>query len=202
VRLQFFLCCILYKFDALTATDDLQEKMSLEQRNDYILPSVLLSLLIVLSVFSALGLSVLLVMMQLAKTRRAEKHMRLAMSAEASERREIRAVLNQLGDDDRRAILQKALDIRDDYDPTHDNDWAAANHVFGPQGLDPIYWGVSKDQLIEFGREVRAALHRGEIKGQPDENKPYYYPQWKFDDPKIGPNMHQVTDPLIVVRST
>jgi hypothetical protein len=203
---QFFLCCILYKYDALTASDDLKEKMSLEQRDDYVLPSVLLSVLIVLSVFSTLGLSMLLLIGQLAKDSRLRFALqrRFAMQrqldAEGLKRREMYVQLNNVTEADRREPLQQALRIMD----TSLDEHAAANHVFGPKGLHPMYWGVSKEQLIEFGHEVRTALHRGEIKGQPDPSKKFYYPQEKFYDPAIGPNMHQVTgltDPLMSTRS-
>ena len=73
----------------------------------------------------------------------------------------------------------------------------AAAHLFGVSGLHPIYWGVSKEQLIEFRELVREAMARGDIRGQTDESKPLFYEQAKFDDPKIGPTMHQVNAGLI-----
>ena len=73
----------------------------------------------------------------------------------------------------------------------------AASHLFGSSGLHPIYWGVSKEQLIEFREQVRAAMARGDIRGQPDESQPHFYDQTKFDDPKVGPNIHQVNAGLI-----
>jgi hypothetical protein len=181
-----FLCTIFYKYASLVQLPDIRDRMSIEQRDDFAIAGLLLTIIFMVCVFGALGLSAALLVIQMAKDRR----MSLAMRAEAFERREIRAVLDELHDADRRAKLQKALDIMDD--SSDSSELKAASYLFGHEGLDPIYWGVSKEQLIEFGREVREALHRGEIKGQSDPSMQFYYPQWKFDDPAIGPNMHQV----------
>jgi len=106
----------------------------------------------------------------------------------------MRQSVNELEDEERKRPLLAALDVLQE---TSGNGLEAAEKVFGHDGLHPFYWGVSKEQLVEFGQEVRAALNRGEIQGQPDPNKDFYYPQEKFDDPKIGPNMHQVNTWLI-----
>ena len=69
--------------------------------------------------------------------------------------------------------------------------------LFSERGLHPMYWGVDKSQLATFGDEVRAAMAQGKIRNQPDRTKDFYYPQERFDDPAIGPNMHQVNNGLI-----
>ena len=48
-----------------------------------------------------------------------------------------------------------------------------------------------------FREQVIDAMRRGDIKGQPDPSRPFYYPQEKFLNRKIGPNMHQVNMGLI-----
>ena len=88
-------------------------------------------------------------------------------------------------------LLHDALDMEDA--GTH-GEYGAANLLYQAAGIAPWFWGISKAQLIEFGNIVRAAMNRGEIKGQPDPSKPFYYPKKKFDDPNVGPNMHQVCD--------
>ena len=85
---------------------------------------------------------------------------------------------------DRRALFDKALHLQEEKGGT-----AGAEYLFGADGLDPVYWGVSKQQLEDFGVEVLEAIRKGEIRGQPDRNKQHYYPQERFDDPAIGPNL-------------
>ena len=41
-------------------------------------------------------------------------------------------------------------------------------------------------------------MNRGDIKNQPDKSKDYYYDQKIFDNPQVGPNMHQVNEGLIM----
>ena len=40
-------------------------------------------------------------------------------------------------------------------------------------------------------------MNRGAIQNQPDESKEHYYDQEIFDDPLVGPNMHQVNSGFI-----
>ena len=74
---------------------------------------------------------------------------------------------------------------------------AGAEYLFGAGGLHPVYWGISKQQLKDFGDEAREAIRKGEIRGNPDRRDKYYYPQERFDDPAIGPNIHQVNQGFI-----
>ena len=69
---------------------------------------------------------------------------------------------------------------------------AGAEKLFG--NLHPYRWGISKEQLKAFGGAVRAGMAGGEITNPHgnDPSHPFHYPQAKFDDPNIGPNMHQV----------
>ena len=79
--------------------------------------------------------------------------------------------------------------------------YAGAEQLFGPRGVHPGRWGISKKQFEEFGESVKQAMRKGEIATQPDPSKRFYYPQSKFDNPNIGPNMHQVTRDLIKPRT-
>ena len=101
-------------------------------------------------------------------------------------RRELREALATLKDLDRRRTLLAALE------KAEHGGLGAAKSIFESVGLPPQSWGISKKQLRRFGDDVRAAIREGKIKGQPDPDRPNYYPQAKFDDPRIGPNMHQV----------
>ena len=67
---------------------------------------------------------------------------------------------------------------------------AGAEFLFGVSGLHPELWGVSKAQLQTFREEVSAAIASGEISGQNDPSLPFYYPQWKFDDPTYAHKGH------------
>ena len=74
---------------------------------------------------------------------------------------------------------------------------AGAEFLFGPAGLPPSYWGVSKEQLLAFRSEVEDAVARGRTgaDGLVLRNTGRFpYPQERFDDPTVGPNMYQVTD--------
>ena len=66
---------------------------------------------------------------------------------------------------------------------------AGAKFLFGAEGLHPMYFGVSKEQLKSLREKVRVKMRKGEIIGQPDRSKERYYPQERFDDPAIGPNL-------------
>ena len=72
-----------------------------------------------------------------------------------------------------------------------------AEQLFSSSGIPPMYWGINRKQLADFRVEVQQAITEGRIKGQPDPLKPFFYPQDKFDNPSIGPNMHQVNAGLI-----
>jgi hypothetical protein len=73
-----------------------------------------------------------------------------------------------------------------------------ANSLFSRGGLHPLYWGVSRAQLATFIEEVRAAQHAGVIcNPSREEAGSRYYPQSKFDDPAVGPNMHLVNKLLV-----
>ena len=48
-----FLCSIVYKYATLTDTQDVQAKMSSEQKADYLVPSFLISVILILSVFGS-----------------------------------------------------------------------------------------------------------------------------------------------------
>ena len=109
----------------------------------------------------------------------------------------------QLSKDDkaRRDLCREALDKMEKIDASRHKSAVAslqpAETLFGVAGIPPTYWGLSKKQLEEFRKEVHAAINDGSIKNQPDPDKPFYYPQAKFDDPEIGPNMHQTNAGLI-----
>ena len=181
-------CSIFYKIDSLTELPSIFARMSPEQREDYSVRGLTLSVLFVVCVLGVLVFSAVIAATQLVQDRR------LFSSREAMTRGDLRRKLKKLGDPKINKLLIAALD-KVDKDGDRGND--AAKMVFAVNGLHPKLWGISKAQLIEFGTEVRAALNRGEIKGQPDPAKPFYYPQDKFDDPKTGPNMHQVNAGLI-----
>jgi len=70
--LMFFFCCVLYKYDSLTASDDLKRKMSSEQKDDFLLPSTLLATVLLLSVAGSLGVAASLVVIQIGLERRLE----------------------------------------------------------------------------------------------------------------------------------
>jgi len=63
--LMLFFCCVIYKYDSLTASDDLQRKMSLEQRENFIVPDLVLSMLLLHSVWSSLLVAGGLVLVQI-----------------------------------------------------------------------------------------------------------------------------------------
>ena len=78
-------------------------------------------------------------------------------------------------------------------------DYAGAEFLFGPDGLPPSYWGVSKAQLTEFREAVAKAVADGTLIN-PHAHDPHHlhhYPQQRFDDPAVGPNMYQVTDQFL-----
>ena len=74
--LMVFFCSLIYKYDALTASDDVREKMSIEQRDDYIVNSTLLSAILFLSVLGALIASAVLVVVQIIMEVKANARLR------------------------------------------------------------------------------------------------------------------------------
>ncbi len=74
--------------------------------------------------------------------------------------------------------------------------FVGAEQLFRKDGLHPALWGVSKSQLQEFGEMAKEALRRGEIRNDEVPGvEPY--PHELFEDPSIGPTMHQVCAGLI-----
>jgi len=64
--LMLFFCCVIYKYDELTASDDLQLKMSSEQMETFIVPDWVLGTLLLHSVWSSLLVAGGLVIVQVA----------------------------------------------------------------------------------------------------------------------------------------
>ena len=64
--LMVFFCSVLYKYDALTVSDALRAKMSIEQKQDYIVDNTLLSAVLLASVLSSLACASVLVIVQIA----------------------------------------------------------------------------------------------------------------------------------------
>ena len=64
--LMLFICSIIYKYDALTASTDVQAKMSLEQKEDFVVSQLLLSAILLVSVIGSLVITAVLVAFQLA----------------------------------------------------------------------------------------------------------------------------------------
>ena len=60
-----FFCSIIYKYAALTGTEALQDKMSLEQKGDYIVSSVLLSMILFVSVLGSILFAGVLTVVQI-----------------------------------------------------------------------------------------------------------------------------------------
>ena len=90
-------------------------------------------------------------------------------------------------------VIQRAMEVQ----RAGSSDYAGAEFLFGPAGLPPSYWGVSKEQLLAFRSEVEDAVARGRTgaDGLVLRNTGRFpYPQERFDDPVVGPNMYQVTD--------
>ena len=59
-----FLCSLIYKYDALTASDDLKSKMSVEQLDVYVVPQLLLSVILIVGVIGSLVFAGVLVFVQ------------------------------------------------------------------------------------------------------------------------------------------
>ena len=63
--LMVFFCSVIYKYAALVVVEDLQEKMSIEQQDDYIVDNTMLSALLFASVLGSLVFSGILVVVQI-----------------------------------------------------------------------------------------------------------------------------------------
>ena len=63
--LMVFFCSVIYKYDALTVSDALRAKMSIEQRDDYIVDNAFLSIVLLTSVLSSLIFSGVLLVVQI-----------------------------------------------------------------------------------------------------------------------------------------
>ena len=63
--LMVFFCSVIYKYDALTVSDNLRAKMSIEQKDDYIVDNTLLSAVLLVSVLSSLIFAGMLVILQI-----------------------------------------------------------------------------------------------------------------------------------------
>ena len=63
--LMLFTCSIIFKYDALTSSEDLQSKMSIEQKDNYLVPNVLLSAILFASVAGSLVFAGLIVAIQI-----------------------------------------------------------------------------------------------------------------------------------------
>jgi len=62
--LMVFVCSIIYKFDSLTSSEDLQTKMSEEQKEDFIVDNTLLSMVLILAVVGSVAFAAVLVLVQ------------------------------------------------------------------------------------------------------------------------------------------
>ena len=76
-----FIASIFYKVASLTELQDLQSRMSFEQREDFVLPTAPLSVVLVLSVTGTLGVSALVVTMQAFQHARERQSMERAAKA-------------------------------------------------------------------------------------------------------------------------
>ena len=104
------------------------------------------------------------------------------------------ASVKGIPDPERKALFSEAIKMRSE------DRYAGARHLFLPQGsapprLHPMYWGISKQQLVEFKGLVRQAILDGYLK--PQSEKKFYYPRDKFESESVGPNIYQVNEGLI-----
>ena len=197
-----FTASIFFKFAILTEIKDIQDAMSHELREDYVLDgqkSVFLTFMIVMSIAGALILLAIIVTVQsgqhareLEQKRRAN---RILKDQGSLVRQGLRLEVEALNDERRRQQLTSALETMEQSSDALE----AANGVFNASGLHPIYWGISKGQLITFREEVKEALKRGDITNPfgSDPDHPFHYAPEKFNDPKIGPNIHMVNSGVI-----
>lgn len=67
--LVFFVCCIVFKIGALTELENVQAVISVEQRNVFVVPTAVLSLVLLGCVLFSLALSVVMLFVQLRSER-------------------------------------------------------------------------------------------------------------------------------------
>ena len=83
--LMLFICSIIYKYVELTDTEDVFNKMSLEQQQDYGVPAVFLSVILTVSVIGAIVVAAALVTIEVAiKHRNLAKLRRLKYAVDGS----------------------------------------------------------------------------------------------------------------------
>ena len=185
----FFFICIALKYTSLTDTADIADKMSEAQEDVYTYDTDVLTALTLASVFASV---IVAGAMTLQSTFFEAK--RIVMAVNKLKRRELRAQLEGLeGRDADTKVLIDALDKMDQ----PGGKLAAASGVFAKQGLRPMYWGVSKANLIEFREEVRKAVANDEVQNFTPSHL-QQYPQERFDNPRVGPNMHQINASYIM----
>jgi len=100
----------------------------------------------------------------------------------------------------RRTVIEKAIKGLIKEQKKNNGDVAlCAKSIFGLEGIHPTYWGISKQQFQVFVDNALDKHSKGEIINEHgnDPDHAYYYPPNIFDDPKRGPNMHQVCAQLI-----
>lgn len=187
-----FFACGIFKLKTFTELEDIQVHMSKEQKDDFDIPILALTAVLIVSIFGALLFSIFLLAMQ---------EIQYFRDKEGLTRRELR---KKLRDDDakaftntddklRREVMLNGLDKAEQSTEKLE----AASYLFGTAGISPIYWSLRKEDLQVFRKLVQDALARGEIRSQSDPSKRFYYPPEKFHDPAIGPNMHSVNAGLI-----
>ena len=71
-----FLCSIVYKYASLTDTQDVQAKMSSEQKADFLVPSFLISVILIASVFGSIIFAALILIVQAITEIRAQAKLR------------------------------------------------------------------------------------------------------------------------------
>jgi len=184
----FFLMCVALKYVSLTETADISDKMSEAQHEVYTYNTVLLTALLFASTFSAM-----LVAGAMTAQATWSDAQRILGEHDKLKRRELRRQLELLpGREADKKVLIEGLHRMD----RPGSRWDAANHIFGQAGLHPMYWGVSKDDLVDFRERVRIAVANGQIQNFTPSHLPQY-PQDKFEDSRVGPNMHMVNASFI-----
>ena len=132
-----FVCCIAFKISTLTELRDVHTRMSIELQNDFRVPTDLLSMILFLSVFSAVVLSFVFLLGQLAIERA-----RYAKDARTSLARRLRYRDTKL------EVLAPALDNEGDFH-------LFLSHVWGT-GQDQMR--VVKQRLLEMVPDLRVFL--------------------------------------------
>ena len=77
--LMVFFCSVIYKYAALTDTQDLREKMSTEQKADYLVSSVTLSAVLLMSILGSIVFSGVLAVVQISATLKKQAQLRRLM---------------------------------------------------------------------------------------------------------------------------